>query len=112
MCMRGGIDISGRTALVHGAGRGIGAAIARALVALVARTESELRAVAAELAHDPVVVTADLGTAEGPGVAAAAVLAAFGGRCDALVHNAAGMLRKDSHTLTAEEIDLLLHANV
>ena len=66
----------GRTALVSGAGRGIGAAIARALdaagarVALVARTERELRAVAAGLAHDPVVVAADLGTAAGPDAAA------------------------------------------
>ncbi|TMA64381.1 MAG: SDR family NAD(P)-dependent oxidoreductase, partial [Deltaproteobacteria bacterium] len=74
--------LAGRTALVSGAGRGIGAAIARALdaagarVALVARTERELRAVAAGLAHDPLVVAADLGTAAGPDAAARAVLSA------------------------------------
>ena len=57
-------------ALVTGAGRGIGTAIARALdaagarVALVARTERELRAVAGELTHDPVVVVADLRSEE------------------------------------------------
>src|SRR5262249_13628951 len=67
-----GIDLRGRMAIVTGAGRGIGAAIVRGLdaagarVALVARTESELRGVAATLGNDPVVVPADLGTVEGP----------------------------------------------
>jgi len=110
--------LAGRTALVSGAGRGIGAAIARALdaagarVALVARTERELRAVAAGLAHDPLVVAADLGTAAGPDAAARAVLSAFGGRLDVLVNNAGTLLRKDSHTVTVEELDLLWQTNV
>src|SRR5262245_6749413 len=70
-----GIDLRGRMAIVTGAGRGIGAAIVRGLdaagarVALVARTESELRGVAATLGNDPVVVPADLGTVEGPACA-------------------------------------------
>src|SRR5262245_45889798 len=103
--------LEGRTALVTGAGRGIGAAIARALdragarVALVARTRSELDRVAADLAHDPLVVPADLGTADGPIAAATAVLGAFGGRCDVLVNNAGTLLRKDSDTVTVEELD-------
>jgi NAD(P)-dependent dehydrogenase (short-subunit alcohol dehydrogenase family) len=113
-----GVDLSGRTALVTGAGRGIGAAIARALdaagarVALVARTVAELDAVASGLAHDPVVVPADLGTHDGPHAAATAVLDAFGGRLDVLVNNAGTLLRKDSHTVTAAELDLLWHVNV
>jgi len=110
--------LAGQTALVSGAGRGIGTAIARALdaagarMALVARTERELRAVAAGLAHDPLIVAADLGTAAGPDLAARAVLSAFGGRLDVLVNNAGTLLRKDSHTVTVEELDLLWQANV
>ena len=110
--------LAGRTALVTGAGRGIGAAIARALdaagarVALVARTERELRTVASGLAHDPLVVAADLATADGPDAAAHAVLSAFGGRLDVLVNNAGTGLRKDSHTVTVAELDLLWQTNV
>jgi NAD(P)-dependent dehydrogenase (short-subunit alcohol dehydrogenase family) len=111
------ISLAGRTALVSGAGRGIGAAIARALgaagarVALVARSEDELREVAAGL-HDPVVVPADLGTPDGPEAAAGAALEAFGGRLDVLVNNAGAPLRKDSHTVTIDELDLLWRVNV
>jgi NAD(P)-dependent dehydrogenase (short-subunit alcohol dehydrogenase family) len=110
--------LEGRTALVTGAGRGIGAACARALdaagarVAIVARSRDELDAVAAALRHAPVVVTADLGTADGPGAAAAAVLDRFDGRLDVLVNNAGTALRKDSHDVTVDELDLLWHVNV
>jgi gluconate 5-dehydrogenase/3-oxoacyl-[acyl-carrier protein] reductase len=110
--------LAGRTALVTGAGRGIGAAIARALdhagarVALVARTERELAAVATGLANDPLIVSADLGTVDGPEGAAHRALDAFGGRLDILVNNAGTLLRKDSHTVTAEELDLLWTVNV
>ena len=70
----------GRTAIVTGAGRGIGAAIARALdavgarVALVARSADQLAETAATLANEPVVVPADLATPDGPDAAVAAAL--------------------------------------
>jgi NAD(P)-dependent dehydrogenase (short-subunit alcohol dehydrogenase family) len=110
--------LDGRTAIVTGASRGIGAAVARGLdaagarVALVARSADQLDAVAADLTNDPVVIRADLGTADGPGEAAAAALGAFGGRLDVLVHNAGIAVRKDSETLQVDEIDRLWNVNV
>ncbi len=110
--------LAGRTAIVTGAGRGIGAAIARALdaagarVALVARSGDQLAAIAAELHNDPVVVVADLGTVDGPGACAAQALDAFAGRLDVLVNNAAVAIRKPTEELTAEEIDKVLAVNV
>ena len=110
--------LSGRTAIVTGASRGIGAAIAAALdaagarVALVARGEKDLAEVAGDLANDPVTVAADLGTTDGPVTAVAEAVAALGGRVDVLVNNAAVALRKPSDELTAEEIQRVLDVNV
>jgi NAD(P)-dependent dehydrogenase (short-subunit alcohol dehydrogenase family) len=110
--------LGGRTAIVTGAGRGIGAAIARSLdaagarVALVARTKRELDDVAATLGNDPVTIDADLGTPDGPGAAAEPAITAFDGRVDVLVNNAAVAIRKPSEELTAEEIQHVLDVNV
>lgn len=83
-----------RTALVTGASRGIGAAVAGALaamgvrVALVARGEAGLRSVAATLAGDPVVVPCDVTDEAQVQRMAAEVTRAFGAPPDILVNNA------------------------
>ncbi|MHB8642696.1 MAG: SDR family NAD(P)-dependent oxidoreductase [Gaiellaceae bacterium] len=64
--MSGGASLSGRVALVAGAGRGIGRAIAHVLaregasLALVARSEDELNDVAAECGGSPLVLPCDV----------------------------------------------------
>ncbi len=110
-------DLQGTTALVTGASRGIGAAIARALdragarVALAARDRAALEAVASDLANDPVVLPVDLATADEARRLAARSLAALG-RVDALVNNAAIAHRGPAIELDADIIDRLYAVNV
>jgi NAD(P)-dependent dehydrogenase (short-subunit alcohol dehydrogenase family) len=110
-------SLAGRTALVTGASRGIGAAIARALddsgarVVLVARSEDALSEVAAGLANDPVVVAADLSADGAPEDVASRALAEAG-RVDVLVNNAALGVRTDSTSLDASAIDDIHRLNV
>ena len=111
------LSLEGRTAVVTGASRGIGAAAARALdhagarVALVARSEEMLMSVAAELEHDPVVVVADL--AEVSALADVARLARDElGSVDVLVNNAATAARLDIVDTDAALIDQMLAVNV
>lgn len=110
-------DLGGRNALVTGASRGIGAAVARALdaagarVALAARTEDACRGVAAELRNDPVLLGGDLahdGAAEDLALRAQSQL----GRVDIVVNNAGVGRRVPSATLTGDDIDLMYRVNV
>jgi NAD(P)-dependent dehydrogenase (short-subunit alcohol dehydrogenase family) len=107
----------GKGALVTGATRGIGAAVARGLdaagarVALAGRDRALLEDVAGGLARDPVVLTADLGAADAPGILASAALDALG-TVDILVNNAATATRVDTTELTAEMIDAMYAVNV
>jgi ribitol 2-dehydrogenase len=86
--------LAGRTALVTGASRGIGAAIARAFahsgarVALVARTKSDLDAVAGTLPHSPVVIADDLQLPRAASMIAAESLVALGAAPDIIVLSA------------------------
>ena len=110
-------SLAGRTALVTGASRGIGAAIAVALdragarVALAGRDRDALAHVAAGLEHAPVVFTADLEAADAAGQLAADALAALG-TVDVLVNNAATAARLPTTELDAELIDRLYAVNV
>lgn len=110
-------DLGGRSALVTGASRGIGAATARALdaagarVALVARALDELETVAVELRHDPVVLPADL---EEPAAAASVSRRALDalGHVDVLVNNAATAARLPTVDTDIATIDKILAVNV
>jgi NAD(P)-dependent dehydrogenase (short-subunit alcohol dehydrogenase family) len=110
-------SLTGRTAIVTGASRGIGAATARALdragatVALVARTRADLDAVASGLSNAPVVIEADLGRPEAPDSVAAAALDAMG-TVDILVNNAAVAARLPTVDTDAALIDGMLAVNV
>jgi NAD(P)-dependent dehydrogenase (short-subunit alcohol dehydrogenase family) len=109
--------LAGRTALVTGASRGIGAATAVALdaagarVALTARSAEALDEVAGRLHNDPVVVAADLADPTTPARVAVEAVAALG-RLDVLVNNAAAAARLDTVDLDVELIDHLHAVNV
>lgn len=109
--------LADRYALVTGASRGIGAATARALdaagarVALVARGQAGLERTAADMAHAPILVTADLADPAGPERVAAEVLAQFPS-VDILVNNAALAVRLPTVELDPATIDELLAVNV
>lgn len=111
------LPLDGRSALVTGASRGIGAATARALdragarVALVARNDGDLRSLARDLGNDAVVIRADLSEPEAPLTVAREAEAALG-RVDVLVNNAAAAARLPISDTDAALIDGMLAVNV
>ncbi len=114
----GGGPLAGATALVTGASRGIGAAIAAALdgagarVVLAARSRDALERVASGLRHDPVVIEADLADPAAPAALAQRAQAALGGGVDVLVNNAAHAARVPLAELDAALIDRMHAVNV
>jgi NAD(P)-dependent dehydrogenase (short-subunit alcohol dehydrogenase family) len=110
-------SLEGRTALVTGASRGIGAAIAHALdragarVAVVARTRAGLDATASELKNGPLVLEADLANPDVPAQLVAEADERLGG-IDVLVNNAAVAARLPTEELDATLVDELYAVNV
>lgn len=107
-------DLTGRTAWVTGAGKGLGRAMALALgaagatVAVTSRTRADLESLAAELGEDSVVLP---GSVADPGFAEACV--AELGRVDVLV-NCAGISPtfKRSEAVSDEEWQQVLRVNL
>jgi len=107
------LNLAGKAALVTGASRGIGAAIAVELaregvhVCLAARDTAKLEEVAADIAaisgsNRTTVMAGDLRQPRAPQAAVDAAVAAFG-RLDILVNNAGATKRADFFALTEED---------
>jgi 3-oxoacyl-[acyl-carrier protein] reductase len=119
------LELNGKVALVTGANRGIGAAIAMELAKegmqlyLIARDSGKLRSVADSLMKmanvNVQVFSADLRDAASPGQAIADAVGHFG-RLDLLVNNAGATKRADFFSLTDEDwqdgFALKFHATV
>jgi NAD(P)-dependent dehydrogenase (short-subunit alcohol dehydrogenase family) len=111
------IDLSGKKALVTGASRGIGAAIAQSLdaagaqVLLNSRNVADIERVAAGLSNNPQLLAADLAPS-GAGTALAERVIAEHGGVDILINNAGIAMRRTPQELTEADVDDVLNVNV
>lgn len=111
-------DLTGMTALVTGASGGIGSAIAAALagqgarVALSGTREEALKAVAATLPGDPVILPCDLSDSAAVDGLVPRAVEAFGGQLDILVNNA-GVTRDNlAMRMKDEEWETVIRVNL
>jgi NAD(P)-dependent dehydrogenase (short-subunit alcohol dehydrogenase family) len=110
-------NFKGKTAVVTGASRGIGEAIARTLaadgakVALVARTGDAIRKLAGEIGNGAVAIEADMSSADGWKGAAGGALKALG-EVDILVNNAGVSGAQPMGKVTGEGLDSTFSVNV
>lgn len=111
------IDLTGKKALVTGASRGIGEAIARSLdaagaqVLLNSRNQADIERVAADLTNDPQLFAADLAPS-GAGTALAERVVAEHGGVDILINNAGIAMRRTPDELTEADVDDVFNINV
>jgi NAD(P)-dependent dehydrogenase (short-subunit alcohol dehydrogenase family) len=110
-------NFQGKTAVVTGASRGIGEAIARTLaadgarVALVARSADKIAALAREIGNGSVAIAADMASSEGWMTAAEKALEALG-EVDILVNNAGVSAAQPMGKVTGRGLDETLNVNV
>lgn len=113
-------DLTGRVALVTGAGRGLGRTMSLALaaagadVAVVARTSIEIETLAAEvheLGREAIALTGDITRAADAERVVRSAIAHFG-HVDILVNNAGINVRKPMLEITAEEFAHVLDTNL
>ena len=110
--------LAGRTALVTGASRGIGLAVARALasagarVALMARTADALASAAAAIGREALAVPCDVRDGARVEAALADVRAAFGGAPDILVNNAGAFPLASVVATSPDDFAATLDANL
>lgn len=114
-------DLSGKTAMVTGSGRGIGRAVAEALayaganVALVARTENEIKQAAEEISQatgrQTLPVICDVTDQASVDVAVEHTIEQFG-KIDILINNAGTTVRDTALDLSAEQWDKVMNVNV
>jgi NADP-dependent 3-hydroxy acid dehydrogenase YdfG len=109
---------SQRTAVVTGASRGIGAAVARRLaaagarVALLARSEDTLRALVSELGPSSFAVPCDVRDPRATERAFGVVAAAFDGGPEIVVNNAGSFLIAPAHEITVDAFRDTLEVNL
>lgn len=110
-------DFSGKIAVVTGASRGLGAAIAQTLaddgarVIMLARSEAALNEIAGSLSNNPVVIAADLSKPDSAETAAKAILD-ISENIDILVNNAGVGVVEDMENVTPEGLDFTFNVNV
>ncbi|EGD80516.1 cinnamyl-alcohol dehydrogenase family/CAD family [Salpingoeca rosetta] len=116
-------SLSGKTALVTGATKGIGSSVADELarlgcrVVIVARTESDVEAKVSQIikehgAGTAVGCTADVSTSEGRERVVAFVNQNIGQSLDILINNAGFNIRKPTTEYTEEEVSSIVNTNM